>query len=104
MDLKLLHITECPSWQACLRNLRHALIDLDREDPIQVVLLDSKNLDMFSSFAGSPTILVDGVDLFSSSDVSNELACRIYSGPNGSRGYPTSDEITEALRARIAAN
>lgn len=103
MDIKLLHITECPSWQICLRNLRHALIELYIGEPIQVTLLDSSNLDQFASFAGSPTILFDGKDLFSASDTEGELACRVYEGPTGMRGYPTTEEIIEAIRGRMAS-
>ncbi len=47
---------------------------------------------------GSPSILVDGVDVAGTSPVSGTGACRIYSEPNGKlSGTPSLDTICSAL-------
>lgn len=55
-------------------------------------------------FAGSPTILIDGVDLFRSAETTRELACRVYASEGRLVGVPTVDELTAALLTRKAEN
>jgi hypothetical protein len=98
--IDLLHIEECPSWQVTTRILRSAPDSTDHsETPINVTLIDSADAAEHMAFAGSPTILVDGTDLFPSDSRSQALACRVYVTPNGLAGHPTEDQITEALAA-----
>ncbi|WP_242703290.1 hypothetical protein [Paenarthrobacter ureafaciens] len=51
-----------------------------------------------TGFAGSPTITVNGADIFPDGAPSADLACRIYMTPNGFAGLPTMDQLTTALR------
>lgn len=97
MQIELLHITECPSWVACLKNLKHALIDLDIDTEIKVTRIESSNIEQHRQFQGSPTILVDGRDLFAVDDFDGALSCRVYKTPDGLRGMPNSQQITEQL-------
>jgi hypothetical protein len=48
-------------------------------------------------FAGSATILVDGVDLFPTDGRTSDLPCPIYLTPNGMAGAPTQHQIEAAL-------
>jgi hypothetical protein len=50
-----------------------------------------------TGFAGSPTITVDGVDLFPSAGQTEVLACRIYPTPAGLARLPTVEQIWDAL-------
>jgi hypothetical protein len=50
-----------------------------------------------TAFAGSPTISVDGRDIFPGAVPTSELSCRIYQTPNGLAGLPTVDQVKEAL-------
>jgi hypothetical protein len=50
-------------------------------------------------FPGSPTIRVDGRDLFPVPDRDMwGLGCRTYATPEGLKGYPTAEMIWDALR------
>lgn len=98
MQIELLHINECPSWGKALKNLRHALIDLDIADDVEVRLLESDQSQYFGRFNGSPTITVDGKDIFGVDDYDGELSCRVYWTPQGLRGYPTQEQIFDRLR------
>lgn len=97
MKIELLHITECPSWTTCLRSLKHALIDLDIDLEINVRRLDSFGPEGSVQFHGSPTILVDGHDIFPVDDYDGALSCRVYRTPEGLRGMPSQGQITEQL-------
>ena len=99
MKIDLLHIAECPSWTTCLKNIKHALIDLDDDSKINVYLLDSSDREGFSMFHGSPTILVDGHDIFPVDDYDGDLSCRVYLTPEGLRGMPSTVQIFERLKS-----
>jgi hypothetical protein len=99
--IELLHIAECTNWEATSHLLRAALDALGHPDtPITVTLIDSPASAERVPFAGSPTILVDGADLFPSGERTSELACRIYLTSTGLAGHPTQEQITESLTAR----
>jgi hypothetical protein len=49
-------------------------------------------------FPGSPTIRVDGRDLFPAPERESwGLGCRVYTTPQGLRGSPTPEMLREAL-------
>lgn len=60
--------------------------------------LESSADTVGSAFAGSPTITVDGADIFPGEDPANDLACWIYRTPSGFAGLPTVDQLKEALK------
>jgi hypothetical protein len=53
-------------------------------------------------FRGSPTILVDGEDLFADHPAPGGLSCRVYRTADGLAGTPGTAELVRALRAREA--
>ncbi|MBM7832707.1 hypothetical protein JOE59_003412 [Agromyces cerinus] len=63
------------------------------------MLLTTPEAARETPFAGSPTIAVDGRDLFPSKDATDALACRVYPTPPGLAGVPTVEQVAEALRA-----
>jgi len=48
-------------------------------------------------FHGSPSILVDGVDLFAEPGAGVGLSCRVYRTPEGLSGAPTVEQLRAAL-------
>ncbi|TDW28888.1 hypothetical protein [Cryobacterium psychrophilum] len=100
MKIELLHIADCPNWEESLHRLQLAVdIVVTASPTIDARLIDSTEEAESLPFAGSPTILVDGVDLFPSEGRTNDLAWRIYFTPNGMAGSPTQQQIEEALTA-----
>jgi hypothetical protein len=98
MRLEVLHIDDCPNWEEAARRLQVALTSTGHGDvEIGYRLLRTPADAAGTAFAGSPTITVDGVDLFPSDGRTNDLACRIYFTPTGMAGLPTVDQLTEAL-------
>ena len=55
-----------------------------------------------SGFAGSPTILLDGQDLFPSQGNTADLACRVYLTERGFAGAPTVGQLERTLQEREA--
>ena len=100
MKAEVLHIEECPSWEEAGRSLRAALDATGHSDvPITVTLLASAAEAANVPFAGSPTILIDGQDLFPSDGRTSDLACRVYLTTRGLAGRPTQEQLETALAA-----
>ena len=98
MKIELLHIVGCPNTDIAEANARAALDALGLGAvPIELVTIRTEAEAVSTRFGGSPTILVDGVDLFPTASV-HSLACRVYMTESGFAGAPTASQITEALR------
>jgi hypothetical protein len=95
VEVELLYWEGCPSHPAALADLRAALGD---EVPVTVREVVSEEQAVAERFPGSPTIRVNGQDLFPS-DAPPSLTCRIYRLADG-RFSPTPDPglLRQALR------
>jgi hypothetical protein len=98
MDVQLVYFQGCPSWQAARKRLRSAL-DLTDNDgtSIQLVEVQSAAEIAGTGFAGSPTLLIDGKDLFPVPGRVAGLTCRLYPTSEGLRGSPTLEALVAAL-------
>ena len=94
MAVELLFWEGCPSHPEALADLRAAL-----RGRAEVVVreITTEEQAIAERFPGSPTIRVDGEDLFPTSEAPS-LTCRIYRLADG-RFSPTPDP--EALRAAL---
>lgn len=100
MRIEVLHIDECENWELAGDRVREALNRLgDRSTTVAFRRLPTAENAASVSFAGSPTIAVDGEDLFPSGAQTTELACRIFFTPSGVAGLPTVDQLVEAISA-----
>jgi hypothetical protein len=100
VDLEILHIDDCPNWVEAGARLRDALAATGHPDvAINFRLLRYARAAQGTAFAGSPTITLDGVDLFPSAGTTTDLACRIYQTPSGLPGVPTTDQLIERITA-----
>lgn len=98
MKIEILHIDDCPTWQEAGLRVEAALGVLHIHAPIEYRLLRTADDAVHTQFTGSPTILVNGDDLFPVMTKSTDLACRIYPTPDGLRGLPTTEQLVDALR------
>lgn len=92
----LLYFDDCPNWQQTASHLDR----LTSEFPDLTVtrqLVDTDEAAQRLGFLGSPTILLDGVDLFAARDMPVGLSCRIYLTPAGPAGSPTLEQLRDAL-------
>ncbi|WP_427135174.1 thioredoxin family protein [Pseudarthrobacter sp. S9] len=99
MRIELLHIDECPNSAEAGQRVEAALAALGHNDvAVHMRLLESSADTTGTAFAGSPTITVDGADIFPDGAPASDLACRIYLTPGGYAGLPTVDQLKEALK------
>lgn len=98
MDVSLFYFDACPNWKVADQRL--SAITAERPDvvvtrhPVETVV-EAERL----GFHGSPSILVDGVDLFVEPGAGVGLSCRVYRTPDGLAGSPTMDQLRAALGA-----
>jgi hypothetical protein len=98
MHIQVLYFDGCPSWQVALQRLTAALEATGHSDAVvDLVEVGTAEPTIVACFAGSPTLLVDGQDLFSGTDPITALACRVYPGPHGLSGSPTQEALIAAL-------
>ncbi|MFI7589695.1 thioredoxin family protein [Spongisporangium articulatum] len=101
MDIAVIYFDGCPSWRIAENRLQEALNTIGASTPqIRTVEVSSEVKAQAAGFAGSPTILIDGTDLFPVPRPSAALACRLYSTPSGLAGSPTVAQLVLALSER----
>jgi len=103
MDVAVLHIDDCPNWVEASSRLATALRNVGMPDTeVSFVMLRTFEDASRVPFAGSPTIVVDGDDLFPSSGRTTDLACRVYFSEGHVAGLPSLEDIEIALRQRLS--
>lgn len=101
MKIDLHYFDGCPSWQPGLKNLRSALVLEEAQAEINLVNVQTDEDAESLRFLGSPSFIVDGVDLWPESREEYHLSCRVYMTPAGFRGVPTVEMLREKLQAHL---
>lgn len=96
MDITLLYFDDCPSWKVADERL--AVIAAERSDvTVTRQLVETPEDTERVGFLGSPSIHVNGVDLFAEPGSQVGLSCRRYPTPRGFEGAPTLEQLRAAL-------
>ncbi len=92
MDVTLLYFEGCPNWKIASERLN--LLAAERTDfTLKHQLVETPEQADRAEFFGSPSIQVDGIDLFAESGSQVGLTCRRYLTPNGYEGAPTLEQL-----------
>lgn len=99
--MHVLVVENCPNAGLTVERLRQALDEhgsTDVEVELQVVAPGTRPPE---SFAGSPTILLDGVDPFASvASGASDVACRVYQANVREQGAPSLNALRQAVSRR----
>lgn len=95
MRVTVVHFDGCPNWETAYERVTA----LGRELGFTVDLrkISTAQEAEQAEFRGSPTILVDGRDVFAHGDEPVGLSCRVYQTPQGPAGAPTLSQLRRAL-------
>ena len=96
MDVTLLYFDDCPHWLVANEHLGTLLAE-HPDMSITRHVVDTPEEAERTGFRGSPSILINGVDLFAGPNDPVGLACRVYQTPAGPAGSPTLDQLRHAL-------
>ena len=104
MDITLLYFEDCPNWKAADERLTE-LADRAHRHPVTHRLVETEEEAERVRFHGSPSILLDGVDVFAEPGRAVGLACRVYATPDGRRAHRRSNNSgpPSPMRDRIGA-
>lgn len=97
MDVSLvLYFDTCPNWKVAHQRL--AAIAADKPE----VVVTRHHVETVEEaerlgFHGSPSVLVDGVDVFAEPEAGVGLSCRVYRTSGGPAGAPTMAQLRAAL-------
>ena len=98
MQIELLFIEGCPNLALARRNLAH-VVRRSGIDNAEVVerLVGPDEQGAPDEMHGSPTILIDGIDVAPLRRDEVTICCRLYRTEHGITGAPTVDTLIDAL-------
>ena len=96
MRVEVMYFDGCSTYRTEEETLRGVLAREDAE--VELVAVNTDEEAQRLRFPGSPTIRVDGEDLFPMPDRAEyALGCRMYATPEGLKGSPTAEMLKDAL-------
>jgi hypothetical protein len=104
MQVELLWWDGCPSYPETLADLERVLAEESLDADVESVEVESDEQARVERFPGSPTIRIDGEDIFPTDGSEPfSLCCRVYRMRDG-RPSPTPDpeDLRDAIRRRHA--
>jgi len=100
VTVTLLYFPDCPHWRLAEERLQEALALAGRDDVrVEHRVIDTPEHASAAGFRGSPTVLIDGRELFGDTELPVGLTCRVYQTADGLVGAPPVAALTAALRA-----
>jgi hypothetical protein len=93
------YIDDCPSHEQALERLRKVLVEEGVNVNIDVIKIESDEQAKRLRFLGSPTILLNDIDIDPKANNHYGLACRAYQLEDGRISpLPSEDMIRRAIR------
>jgi hypothetical protein len=101
MQMEILYFDGCPTYRTAEETLRGVLAREEVEADVSLVSVNTDEEARRLRYPGSPTIRVDGEDLFPVPDRTEyALGCRMYATAEGLKGSPTAMMLRAALAER----
>jgi Alkylmercury lyase len=98
VDIEVLTVPDCPHRAEAMARLRVALAATGTEGAVVSERVIANEAEAAAEgMNGSPTILVNGVDLFAGEPGEPSVSCRLYPSQVGLEGAPTVDGLIDAL-------
>jgi hypothetical protein len=95
--IELFYFDDCPSWKTTLQYINEILGEGGFDGEIRFQRIETNEEAARCQFPGSPTIKIDGQDLFPTNQTQYALGCRVYQTPQGFKGTPTKSMIAEKI-------
>ena len=102
MQVEVLYFDGRPTYREVEKTLRRMLDREDAEADVELVAVNTHEEAQRLRLPGSPTIRVNGEDLFPvpAHRAGYALGCRMYATPEGLRGSPTAEMVRTLLAER----
>ena len=96
-NIELMYFEGCPSWKEAHQHLVEILKSQDINTEVILRNIETNEETAKYQFPGSPTIKVNGNDIFPTNQTNYALGCRVYETSQGFKGSPTKDMINKKL-------
>jgi len=103
MKIELLYFNGCPSWLTALKNLNSVLREEGITETVNVMEIMNDEQAGQEKFLGSPSIRINGIDLWLEQRENYSLSCRVYATPEGVKGSPTIEMLRSKIRTVVVA-
>lgn len=97
VEIEVLVIPDCPHQATATELIATALADTAVRANVTITTIATQDQAEQRGFTGSPTILVNGLDPFATPDSPAAVSCRLYLTPDGPRGVPELQDLSQAL-------
>ena len=97
LQIQILYIDDCTDWQETIELVEQALSELQLAAEMTTFRIENDRQALQSYFVGSPTVLVNGADLFPVQGATAGLRLRSYWTEEGLLGHPTFAMILDKL-------
>ena len=97
MHIDILHVAHCPHLDTARAHVREAVAATDVRATVQELEITTSDEARRRGMHGSPTILLEGRDLFTSDADVGSLSCRLYDVDGGLAGTPSVRQIVAAI-------
>ena len=98
MKIQFLYFEDCPNSKPAYQNLSLALQELKWKPEVEKVVIQDDLQAEHYTFQGSPSIKLNGVDLWEETRAEYHMGCRVYQTPTGLAGSPTVEMLVNRLR------
>jgi hypothetical protein len=103
MRLEILHVPDCPNTAVLETRLAAVLLESPAVKVSRHVVTSESEAHRVG-MAGSPTVLVDGVDPFARPGMQPSLSCRMYRDEQGNLGpAPSTAQLSHILAGQDSA-
>lgn len=97
MNITLQYFDSCPNWKIVDGRLKAIIEERGLDVDLEYQQIETHQDAVKYQFAGSPTLLIDGVDPFGTGQMPVGLACRTYLTDSGLAESPSVAQLGEAL-------
>ena len=103
LQIQILYIAGCTDWQETIELVQAATVELGLNAEITTIQVENDRQALQSFFVGSPTVLVNGADLFPVEGATAGLRLRSYWTEEGLLGHPTYAMMLDRLSAFVGS-
>ena len=102
MQVEILYFDGCPTYKNAEAVLREVLAQQEIEAQVELVPVNTDEEAKKLKFPGSPTIRLDGRDLFPTPERQDwRPGCRLYPTPDGLKGSPAPEMLRKSLASTV---
>lgn len=96
ITIDFMYFNSCPNYKKTLQNLQKAIKMLQLDAKINTIEVTQKNYKEYN-FIGSPSIVVQGKDLFAPEETTPKYTCRMFKINGKNYGFPSVEAIINRL-------